>query len=391
MHSSTNSCYHSREQLTRAFLHDFLLQRGLECLADSASPVGDSGVSGGESLVADAGRSQAAVARPDLEELLPGQIRLLSQPEELIWVLTLRAWDGGAWLIVPFSPFSCPATEEEYLLGGGRTEYLDVLQFWNTRTVNALFLRRSWLVDTLTPEEIRRSDIFFDCSLQGIDVPGELLVHTGLPIVSVDDPRLDYKSGSLARFASLDAADLQLAELFSQVAARPVAHAVANAIRGLPPQAAKASRFLTTPPAPKLFSPLPMAAAGRNEVSVCWTFPATASALLAQLCWRRNRGTSGAELAMKQQAVAWIDSGQLPLVAQAAATVMWEWTDAGASSATADALFFHSLSRTLLATGYALREPGEGTIVLADWVADEHLQIDSPSDITIILTVPEKI
>ena len=396
MKSPTNSCYHSREQLTRAFMHDFLLRRGLERLAESEPAPGATGVSVDKSADADAGQSQAAVARPDLEELLPGQIRLLAQPEELVWVLTLRAWGGGAWLVVPFSPFSSPATDEEYRLGGGRTEYLDVLQFWNTRTVNALFLRRSWLVDTLTPEEMRRAEILFDCSLTGADVPDDLLAHTGLPIVSADDPRLDYKSESLARFTGLDGVDLQLAELCGEAATRPVANVVANARRKQTALAVTESLDRRPPALPKLFSPLPLAAAGRNEVSVCWTVPSTASALLARLCRRQNRSMPAAATDVKQQAAGWLGTGKLPLASDMTPVLMWEWPDNqdgrdDGKPATADALFFHRQNKTLLATGYALREHGEGTIVLADWVVDEHPQIDSPSDITIFLTAPEEI
>ncbi|HPY90316.1 MAG TPA: hypothetical protein PLE92_10785 [Lentisphaeria bacterium] len=380
-----------RERWTRSFIQQYLRRSELQRLA-LADAEEDEPAPSYEVADAPPLRPRAQAAPHDLEELLPGQIRLLSQPKEMVWLLILRQWDSGTWLIVPFSPFSFPATEEEYLLGGNRTKYLDVLQFWNARTLNALFLRRSWLVSTLTPEEMQCVEILFDSSLSGDAVPDDLLANTGLPIVSADDPRLDYKTENLVRFTDLDSADLQMTELFSIATAQPVANVV-TASATAKPAAAEPQKHRTIL-LPKLFSPLPMAAAGKNEVSVCWTAPATASALLAQLCQRQGRNNNAVKMAAMQYAT-WLDTGKLPCEAEATPVLMWEWPDAQKDSkgtpATADALFFHRKRRTLLGTGYALRKHDEGTIVLADWVVEEHPRINSPEDITIFLTAPEKV
>jgi len=144
-------------------------------------------------------------------EIKAGQIRLLSQPDELCYVLVLRNFiTDDSWLIVPFSPFPYPATDDEFFLGGQRTEYMDVLQYWNVRSYRTEILCDSWLVDTLNPQELDLCDKVWDSSVTGDALPDDMLSRTGLPIKDADDPRIAYKLENLEKFLDLDIADFEL-------------------------------------------------------------------------------------------------------------------------------------------------------------------------------------
>lgn len=161
-----------------------------------------------ESLIWDV---KPASPSPFDQEIKAGQIRLLSQPDELCYVLVLRNFMADDnWLIVPFSPFPYPATDEEFFLGGQRAEYLDVLQFWNARSYLEETLRESWVVDTINPHELEQCGAVWDASINGDALPDELLSRTGLAITESDDPRLEYKREILERFRELDMADFEM-------------------------------------------------------------------------------------------------------------------------------------------------------------------------------------
>ncbi|MFA6929689.1 MAG: hypothetical protein WCT05_05135 [Lentisphaeria bacterium] len=379
MNTSAEKQFQSRKQLTQSFLHEYQLYCRL--LDQAGEDPGEDPDKKNLRSKFGSRQSLAAAAPPDFAGLQSGQIRLLSQPDQMIWVLALRCWGGGIWLVVPFSPFPFPATEEEFLLGGKRTEYLDVLQFWNARTLHALFLRRSWLVDTLTPQELQTAEVLFNASLSGDALPEELLARTALPITAAPDPRLNYKQQSLARFAALDAADLQWTERCAEAAAEPLPEIDLNLLLGDESAPKQKPHFI-----PDLFSNLPLAAAGRTENSLCWETALTAVTLL-------NHFFQGKVLKphdLKAQIAPMDEPGIFFLKERKTTNLLWK-LPRGCSRSFADALFFHREKKTLLATGYTVREGEEGFIVLADWCSEEYPKIHAPADISIFLTEPEKI
>ena len=374
MNFPTNNENLSRQDLTDAFLREYQLSCQLSAQATDIS---------GEKLSLHLGKHEfAAVAEQELASLRAGQIRLLSQPAQMIWVLLLRCWDNGLWLVLPFSPFPFPANNEELLLGGQRAEYLDVLQFWNMRSLYALFLRRSWLVDTLTEEELQSAETFFAAMISADEIPAQLLQKTALPITEVTDLRLDYKQENLAKFAELDAADFIWNELCAELATEPVPELLAEPLTEdnfevLMVAEARKKFYLSK----ELFASLPMAAAGRNESSVCWDCELTARNLLQCL-------SQGKEMKAPRHDVITDDVRGFQIQKGEMAKRLWQLPSSCTSSK--DAIFFHREKRILLATGYTVRQGEEGFIVLADWCDDKHEAIDNPSQITIFLTIPEE-
>lgn len=129
-----------------------------------------------------------------------GQIRLLMGYEEPINILILGSAGAGMFITVPFSPFANPANDEEYLLGGNRPSYLQVLQIWLTGNINGLLLQNSWLIDTLTSEE-----------LAGVYEPAS--ERRGSEITHQGDPRLDYRQLEFKKLAELHGRDMTLTDL----------------------------------------------------------------------------------------------------------------------------------------------------------------------------------
>lgn len=380
MKAASNDKHMSRKQWTQDFLWEYQLYRKLMQRATDDSSENIELVS--QQPVGDSKPALAAVAKMNLEGLQVGQIRLLSQPDEMIRVLVLREWGNGIWLVVPFSPFPYPATDEEFFLGGRRTEYLDVLQFWNARTLHALFLRRSWIVDTLAPPELQQAEQIFDASISGDTLPDELLTRTALPITTAPDPRLDYKQENLARFAALDAADFEWNELCAEAAEEAVPELNLERTQVSEPATEQKVHF-----DPGLFSKLPLAAAGRSEISICWKTPLIPSALLKKFSQRRpakkmchlTRHSASAE-----------EADGFRITEKETPHLLWKLPQ-DCRSASSDALFFHRESRLMLGTGYTVPEGEEGYIVLSDWCSEEHPDVDSRADITIFLTNPEQL
>lgn len=380
MKASSDRNHLSRQQWTQYFLREYQLHRSLMHQANESS--------GGDTALKKLASSMlsrpplAAAAEPDLAGLQAGQIRLLSQPDEMIRILVLRDWGAGIWLVVPFSPFPYPATDEEFFLGGRRTEYLDVLQFWNARTLHALFLRRSWLVDKLTPQELYQAEQIFDASISGDALPEELLARTALPITTAPDRRLDYKQENLVRFAALDAADFEWNELCAEAAEEAVSELNLEGVQVAEPATAQKTHFDLG-----LFSQLPLAAAGRSESSICWKTPLTSSSLLKHFSQRQpakkmfdlTRHIASAE-----------EPDGFLITEKETPHLLWKLPE-GCFKVSSDALFFHRESRLMLGSGYTVREGEEGFIVLSDWCSEEHPEVDSPTDITIFLTNLEQL
>ena len=79
----------------------------------------------------------------------PGDVRIFADMTEPFVALVVE--DNGlvGRRIVPVSPFSVPASRREIALGER------VYQLWNACTASRRFTDRSWIVDTLPPDELR--------------------------------------------------------------------------------------------------------------------------------------------------------------------------------------------------------------------------------------------
>ena len=117
-----------------------------------------------------------------------GQVRLLSDVEEIVYVAVLREINAETFLIMPFSHYDFPATDKEFKTDFDGGMYLNTLQTWNAKVVKLNFLKRSWLVGHLPDTDCKNALKFCD------DKPlnNKLRERTGLPILSSDDIRNKY-------------------------------------------------------------------------------------------------------------------------------------------------------------------------------------------------------
>ena len=146
------------------------------------------------------------------EELAEGQIRLLSQTERITYVALLKRWGNDAFVVMPFSRFSYPATNEEVKTDFDGGLYLQVLQAWNTRTLQDESLRKSWCIGSLSQKDLTSAWNLWKSTISGNEPDDSILQNTALPIYHENDPRLDYKQEELENFARLDAEDLAIME-----------------------------------------------------------------------------------------------------------------------------------------------------------------------------------
>ena len=189
----------SRKAATEAFLHSLKIREMLS-LRDEEE---DCSTSGNVTL----GRR-----RPFHPFLGEGQIRLLSQPDQLIYVLLMKKWDERSYLVVPFSSYSDPATDLELKVDQKLGGYLEVLQLWNVRTLQNETLRKTWLIGMLDDADIFAAKSLWKYSIGGEATADDVLAKTGVPIFKSDDLRLKYQDEVLSAFAELDAQDLETAE-----------------------------------------------------------------------------------------------------------------------------------------------------------------------------------
>lgn len=150
--------------------------------------------------------------RPFHPFLGEGQIRLLSQPDQLIYVLLMKKWDERSYLVVPFSSYSNPATDLELKVDQKLGGYLEVLQLWNVRTLQNETLRKTWLIGKLDDADISAAKSLWNYSIGGETPADDVLAKTGVPIFKSDDLRVKYQDEVLSAFAELDAQDLETAE-----------------------------------------------------------------------------------------------------------------------------------------------------------------------------------
>ena len=118
-----------------------------------------------------------------------GEIRLFAESKEPLVGLVLAedSAEGEGYLVVPISPFTVPATEQEILIGKR------VYQLWNSFTAPLTSVSKSWIVDTLSAEDMKDVARSLSAVLAHESMPKDLGEFVGLPIVQMDDPRLDYE------------------------------------------------------------------------------------------------------------------------------------------------------------------------------------------------------
>ena len=115
-----------------------------------------------------------------------GELRLFAQGDnDLVGLLYKRLDDG--WIIVPITDFTVPATEQEILIGKR------VYQLWNSFTASDEFAGQSWLVDTIPESDMKDLCEALLHVMVGDPIRADLTECMGLPITSVEDPRLEYE------------------------------------------------------------------------------------------------------------------------------------------------------------------------------------------------------
>ena len=144
------------------------------------------------------------------EDVQEGQIRLLSQTEEITYIAILKQWANHLFVVAPFSHFNAPATDDELkmTLDGGL--FLRTLQIWNIRTLHVETLKKSWLVGKMSQKDMTDAWQLWRYSMgRTDDISDDIILRTGLPIYKKEDPRLEYEDHCLANFAKLDSEDLK--------------------------------------------------------------------------------------------------------------------------------------------------------------------------------------
>lgn len=153
-------------------------------------------------------------------ESCAGEVRLLSQPNQLQYVLILKNL-GMNYLVAPFSAFASPATDAELLMKVSGGQFLRVLQLWNVRTLHHLQLMRSWSIHFLDETLVEEAWKIREYFLTDSPVKPELRQRTGVPIFNPADPRVTYQTEAVRIFSEMDARDMRLAEYCGQLLEPP--------------------------------------------------------------------------------------------------------------------------------------------------------------------------
>ena len=187
---------------TDNFLRSYSIQKAL-------SQVSGYDESQSEEISAVSGDSETASVKPFNTDLKSGQIRLLADVSRLTYVLLLRRGEDNAFITMAFSHYDFPATNEELSLERYAGCYLNVLQVWNTRSMQDETLHRSWLCGTL-PESVCEDVWNFWLFLAtGSPMPEHLRDKIGIPIEQDDDIRLEYMREERQPFAAIELANLK--------------------------------------------------------------------------------------------------------------------------------------------------------------------------------------
>ena len=118
--------------------------------------------------------------------LKAGELRLFARGENGFVGLLYKKLDDG-WIVIPTSDFTVPATEQEILIGKR------VYQLWNSFTASDEFAGHSWLVDTVSGTDMKDLCEALLHVMVGDSIRADLNECMGLPITSIEDPRLEYE------------------------------------------------------------------------------------------------------------------------------------------------------------------------------------------------------
>lgn len=154
---------------------------------------------------------------PFSKDIAAGEVRVLAGTERLTYVLVARKWDAVSWLVVPFSDYSVPATEDELLMkvdGGLGTQ---VAQLWNARSLTTVTLSKSWLVETLAEDVVQDVVTAWQSIVGAAELSDDQRARTGWHIQRRDDVRIAYQDAEMQNFAAIDEADQKLAEKLAWV------------------------------------------------------------------------------------------------------------------------------------------------------------------------------
>ena len=126
-----------------------------------------------------------------------GELRIFADCDRPLTGLLYKQVDDS-WIVVPVSEFSVPATEQEILIGKR------VYQLWNSFTASSTFVERSWFVDDIPMSDMQDLNVALLHVMVGDPISEDLVNCTGLPITSLDDPRLEYERKFVANVLEND-------------------------------------------------------------------------------------------------------------------------------------------------------------------------------------------
>lgn len=159
------------------------------------------------------------VTQPYDLEVAAGQIRLLADPERMTYVAVMPWGDSpDMWMVIPFSRFENPATDEELLSADAANApmFQQVYQVWNMRTWHTSIIQRSWVAGKIADADRAALSAVAQFWLLNTEVPADVRARTGAPLAGPDDPRCGYVRESVQLLEQLDAEDLEL--LFAEEA-----------------------------------------------------------------------------------------------------------------------------------------------------------------------------
>ena len=200
-----------RKTNTEKFLIQYEMRQRLEAV-DGGGECREN-VSGDERARAECARRVQQFDR----EIERGQIRVLPKTERVTYVLVAREWSESSWLVIPFSNFSEPATDDELRLQDDGGVGLRVVQLWNARSMTRSTLQKSWVVATMDEKELNDILAAWKWTVGAAELSESQQSRTGLPILERDDKRITYQDRELKNFAEIDAADMRREEWCAKV------------------------------------------------------------------------------------------------------------------------------------------------------------------------------
>lgn len=237
-----------------------------------------------------------------------------------VFILVVQKMDNE-WQIVPFSQ-SAARTEEGDMLLPNATGHC-VLQLQRTRTLHPIFLRRSFLVGTLTDDEL------------------ETVLD---PLAKVD---MDL-TGPSAEFSELDIAN----------------YCWGNQVMTF------TGVQVDLPPAPP-----------EEDLSPCWYFDSPSISLLSQLSFKEAPPPSKpsayhARFCYPEFAPAPKDPDS---------NLLWDIDALALPHGNYDALFINSNTKLLIGSGFVRVNEFGANAALSDWVVADASGVKHPGDITILV------